>query len=426
MKARFTCVLTILLLSISANSIAQNWSALQILNTVRYDDICFIDESTGWAVDATGSTIHKTTDGGELWEYQFFGLGDYMRSVTFLDENIGFVGTLTPNLYKTTSGGQSWEIVNIPGVDGICGLAVAGDETVYGCGAYFEPAYIIKSTDAGENWNFIDMSNHADALVDVLFLDENTGYVAGANGDGGVILKTTDGGDAWTEIYNTEIPGEYVWKLHSLFSNSDVLFGSVQSFEPFNGKLLKSFDGGETWGSLDIDTAVPDSTVNPMIQGVGFVSEDHGWVSGYFTNLLETFDGGVTWEDIGAGSIGSVNRFQVFNENLVYASGHQVYKYTNTLNVNEYSIQPPKGLTINVSPNPLSEELNISIEFERKNHMIITLFDEQGRKVKQLAREIIPSKGEKQYSFDFPYPAGVYFLHFHGDVGAKSMKIIKN
>jgi hypothetical protein len=42
--------------------------------------------------------------------------------------------------------------------EAICGLDAVGESTVYGCGAYFTPAYIIKSTDSGDNWHYIDMS----------------------------------------------------------------------------------------------------------------------------------------------------------------------------------------------------------------------------------------------------------------------------
>lgn len=416
----------ILCFLISSISFAQNWNTLSLPSTGRYDDVFFIDENIGWAINSTNYEVSKSTDGGETWNLQFSTVDEHLRNIVFLDHNRGFLGTLTSSFYKTSNGGQTWELINIPGVEAICGLDVVGDSIVYGCGAYFEPAYIIKSSDGGDNWTFIDMSAYATGLVEVLFIDEYTGFACGKNEDGGIILKTTDGGQVWTEIFNTGLPGEYVWKMQQLFSNQDVFFASVQSIWPNYGKMIKSIDGGNTWVAKDIYSNDPSASLDPSIQGIGFVSENHGWASGHYSTLLETFDGGDTWELAANGSVINVNRFQVINENLVFASGTQLYKYTNNLGTESHLGELHKGLEINISPNPIDNQLNISIIFEKKNHMVITLFDGQGKKIRQLARETILTEGEQVYSFDFPYPSGIYYVHFHSDVEAKSIKIVKD
>ena len=67
----------------------------------------------------------------------------------------------------------TWNLVSIsPNPAAICGLDCVGTSTVYGCGAYFGPAHVIKSTDSGDTWQFIDMSAYATALVDINFIDE--------------------------------------------------------------------------------------------------------------------------------------------------------------------------------------------------------------------------------------------------------------
>src|SRR5690606_16093014 len=345
--------------------------------------------------------------------------GEYLRNIEFRNENIGFLGALSETFYRTTDGGQTWETVwDLQGViAAICGLDAVGESTIYGCGAYFEPAFIIKSTDSGQTWDVIDMSAYATSLVEVLFIDEQNGFAAGGNTNGGVILKTTNGGQTWSEIYNTGTPGELVWKMQILHSNPNVMFGSVQSFEPFDGKLIKSTNGGQTW----ISRNVPD----PMIQGVGFITENHGWMGGHGSGFLETFDGGQTWNDMGFGW--SLNRFQVFNENLVYCSGQGIYKFTDNLSVNDVPpTEIPNDLDIQIAPNPIEDQLNVSIDFKKNNHMVITVFDESGKLVKKLLRDTITSPGVKNYSFDFPYKPGVYHILFHYDLGYQSKKIIKN
>lgn len=419
--------LFLILVIFSTISVAQGWDALATpASPLRYDDITFIDENTGWAADGLGSTVYKTVDEGEVWEKVFELDNIYMRSIDFLNPQIGFLGTLTPNFYKTVDGGYNWEKVEIPGIEAICGLNAVGDSTIYGCGAYFQPAYIIKSTDSGDSWTFIDMGEYASALIEVLFIDENTGYAGGGNDDGGTILKTMDGGETWEEIYNSGIPGELVWKLQILYSNPDVMFGAVQSINPLPGKLAKSLDGGKTWSTQDVVTDNPEESES-YIQAVGFITEDYGWMGGHKSGLKLTKDGGKTWEETYDYKLWHINPFLVFDQNLVYAAGNSIYKYTDNISGTQNFpivevISLPK---VTITPNPLSDQLNMQINFAYADHMVITVFDESGRKIKQLSRETMHTAGNRSYSFDFPYPAGLYYIHFHSDGGAHSLKVIK-
>jgi len=86
------------------------------------------------------------------------------------------------NYTKTINGGTTWTLVPdiIPpnsvntavNNDVICGMDAVGTHTIYGCGAYFGPAYVIKSIDSGATWQYIDMSAYAESLVEIMFVDE--------------------------------------------------------------------------------------------------------------------------------------------------------------------------------------------------------------------------------------------------------------
>ncbi len=396
----------------------QSWVETNIPNSMsRYDDVFFLNENLGWAANGYGASVYKTTNGGNTWTLQHIVNGNYFRNIEFLDENIGFLGTLLGSFYKTIDGGTTWQAVTtLPFTNiAICGLDTVGSNTVYGCGAYFEPAYIIKSTDSGTTWQYIDMSEHAIALVEVLFTTENIGYVSGKNENGGIILKTIDGGITWQTIYNGSIPGEYVWKLQILESNPNIIFGSVESISPLNGKLIKSIDAGVNW----ISKEVPDTD----IQAVGFLDENHGWMGGHHTGFLETFDSGTTWVDTGIGF--SLNRIFFVNQNIVYTSGYSIYKMTDNLSNPNYNQTENNFLNIKVAPNPIKDILNIEIDFLNPDNLFIELYSGEGKFITKLSRESGIQKGLKKYSFDFPYQSGVYFLNFHSNSGRQSVKIIK-
>ena len=418
-------LLTLILLPILGFS--QTWQSVpDLFNNVpgvRFDDVYFINDNLGWALNGYYAGAYKTTDGGLTWELKFHEddiTGDYyFRNIEFLTPDIGFIGALGADFFKTTDGGETWNIVSniTPATQAICGInAITGTTTVYACGAYFTPAYIIKSTNSGATWQYIDMSAQATALVEVLFVNENVGYAAGSDANGAVVLKTINGGTTWTNIYSSTIAGEYVWKLQFVENNTDIIYGSLYSTGTNPGKLIKSFNAGVTWTSLD----APETGV----QAVGFVSQTKGWMGGHNTGFFETVDGGTTWTDINTG--GNLNRIFVLPNNLAYASGSTIYKYTTEVLGTNDNRAFRKPLDIKIVSNPVDKDLQLSVNFKSTDHLLIELYDIKGKKIKQLSRKTIQQKGIYNYSFDVSdLSSGTYLLDFHSDSGRSSKKFIK-
>jgi len=421
----FTSIFLFCLLGLNAQS---NWQVLPNAysnpNGQRFDDVFFLDETIGWAANGFYAAVYKTTDGGITWTEQLnendLGGSYYFRNIEFINENIGFLGTLNGEFFKTVDGGDQWtEVNNISSNPGaICGLDTAGDSTIYGCGAYFEPAYIIKSEDKGETWTYIDMSAYADALVEILFLDEQTGFVCGTNTDGATILKTTDGGLSWAEIYNSNVPGEFVWKLQNLQGNSDIIFGSIQPVAPSLGKLIKSTDGGLNWSSYNAPVT--------GIQTLGFITPNYGWLGGYSDGFYETTDGGITWNMLNVG--GNLNRIFILSPSLAYASGTSIYKFTEeTLGIKDYhSSEKISNLDILLQENPVKDKLKFTIDFPSDDNIVIGLYDIQGKFIKQLLREHLKESNRKNYTFDVSnLESGIYLIDFHNNSNRFSKKFIK-
>ena len=402
-------------------------TAITNIDNQRFDDVFFINENVGWAANGAYAAVYKTTDGGANWITQLtetdLGGNYYFRNIEFLNENIGFLGTLNNVFFKTIDGGTNWvPVTNLPTVPGaICGLDAIGTSIIYGCGAYFSPAYFIKSSDSGATWQYTDMSAYATALVEIMFLDENTGFASGADNAGGVILKTNDGGVTWTPIFHSGIAGEYVWKLQALQNNTNVIFGSVEANEPNNGKMIRSTDAGVNWISKEVPYA--------SVQGIGFLTETHGWVGGYTATgaifpFLETNDGGDTWVDAGVGS--NINRIFFLSDHLAYASGATIYKFSESNLSNPHFTETNRiPLQVSILPNPVKDKLNVSITFTQSDHMKLELYDATGKFIKSLKNELIKNPSTQHYTFDFPYPAGTYLLNLHNDTGRQSLKFIK-
>src|SRR5215208_1955637 len=81
----------------------------------RTDDVWFVDENVGWAVNSNGQIL-KTEDGFQSFVEQAHLKGDkhpiYLRCVAFASADVGWVGTLdmekkNERLYHTTDGGAN-------------------------------------------------------------------------------------------------------------------------------------------------------------------------------------------------------------------------------------------------------------------------------------------------------------------------------
>ncbi|OYQ48686.1 MULTISPECIES: hypothetical protein [Flavobacterium] len=343
----------IFLFSVNTALFAQTW---QKLNTEPYagkqDDITFIDRNTGWYVNGFGRIYH-TTDGGQNWTKQIEQKGTFFRTIAFLNENVGFAGTVGtdyfPNvtdtipLYGTKDGGKTWKPVpyNGPYVKGLCAFDVVSESVkkkgkteqihhIFAVGRVGSPANIMISHDSGETWISRSMQADCKMLFDIKMLDKNVGFACAANNEdisqsNALILKTTDGGTTWKKVYESARPFETTWKVS--FPTAKIGYVTIQSYNPDPNvkqqRIAKTTDGGETWTELNL---VEDPAAREF--GIGFIDENHGFV-GTMNSGFETTDGGKTWTKIDLGR--ACNKIRIYRDAdqkvYGYAIGVNVFKF---------------------------------------------------------------------------------------------------
>jgi len=325
------------------------------LNTDRYpgkqDDIAFINEKEGWYVNGYGS-IYNTKNGGETWEKQLGKKGTFFRTIAFVDNLVGFAGTVGtdyfPNvtdtipLYGTTDGGKTWTPVSYSGpyVKGLCAMDIVKEQYInhgkidykihiYGVGRVGSPANMMVSHDGGLTWTSNSMNKDCKMLFDIKMFDKNNGIVCAASDEdmeksNALILKTSDGGKTWKKVYQSNRPFEGTWKAS--FPTEKIGYVTIQSYNPDPNvkqqRIAKTTDGGNTWQEINL---VADANAREF--GIGFIDENHGFV-GTMDTGFETKDGGLTWTKVNLGM--ACNKIRIYKDangkTYGYAIGVDVMK----------------------------------------------------------------------------------------------------
>jgi len=274
----------------------------------------FPSTTKGWVI-SNAFEIVRTTNGGSSWtRYSTPFNQGYLH---FVDDNIGYVLQITGAamnkqsvvLYKTTDGGATWtrnynNDPTVPGSSNTLPLGghkngmtfsnattgwIGGDYPVDG---YF---YFYKTTDSGVTWSRLQLA--LPAGYESAYITTSAPKFFGAN-DGvlpvwmgiGVGMRdlflyvTHDGGNTWTpssafarNAQHTEIismSNTISWDWANLFHATS--------------------NSGSTW-----TTITPDVTFGDEFRELDFVSPTTGWArlqeSDGHTALYRTTDGGSTW-----------------------------------------------------------------------------------------------------------------------------------
>lgn len=304
---------------------------------IRYN---FAD-SNEWYVTDAWSGVHRSTDRGISWSTSNVGFsiawgpaGDtipvFSLTVDPHDPDIVWAGTQnTGQIFRSTDAGLSWTDRS-QGIDqslsphlSFRGFTVdpAGSDTVYAMGEIGSPAWapggatligrltdktmgiVYKTEDAGLNWTEIW---RGDSLARYCWIDPgnpNVVYLStgifdreAANTDvpgevaGGVgILKSTDGGESWGPI-NNGLTDLYVGSLYMNPEDSQVLLAAASNDQWSNappthtGGVFRTENGGGTWTRVlanELFSVVEYCTSDPDVAYAGsyqamYRSDDRG------------------------------------------------------------------------------------------------------------------------------------------------------
>ena len=268
-----------------------------------------------WAVTNQGAL--KSTDGGETWTLAIDGLDSLdLRSMAISAGAPSRVLAATAaGVSIRDSGDPEWRPANhgLPGLPVKSATAVTGEQPTWLAAS---DDNVLRSEDDGLTWLPSNVGLPAEtmslyphpSLAGVVFADTSNR-----------LYRSTDEGQTWYER-GSGVPGLSFWDLSAHPIHTEVMYAVAWQGSQYWGKVVRSFDGGETWELLNKPRPAEcclSVAVDPVDPNVV--------LAGGIASLFRSTDGGNNWRitniDTGnAVDIASI-AFDPLVSGRVYASG---------------------------------------------------------------------------------------------------------
>lgn len=126
----------------------------------------------------------------------------------------------------------------------IRGLSVVNDKVIWVSGSN---GMVGKSSDSGKTWKWIQVKSFEKTdFRDIEGFDENIAVIMGV-GDPAYILRTIDAGETWKLVFEDKRKGMFLDAMEFWNEQSGIVLG-----DPIDGKffIARTFNGGYTWQNI--------------------------------------------------------------------------------------------------------------------------------------------------------------------------------
>lgn len=244
-------------------------------------------------------------------------------------------------------------------IDEMTGFAGGGDDGT--------SSLLIKTTDGGKNWTYIDFISES-PINEIQFLDYNTGFISDNSGR---LFKSTDGGINWTELCN--FAPYAIMKFSIITENKIYAIVSIYESTLYHNiyKLVSTTDGNK-W-----DTLLNSRTSQSYLNNIQFLKDNPSIV--YLSTSYEIYkstDEGKSWMRIYMGN--RFNSFYFSNENSLFIAendgikistdGGRTFTFKELIGCNEVIMQNSNDGVVRTSY--LRGELHITHDAFQSMHSI--------------------------------------------------------
>ncbi len=237
------------------------------------------------------------------------GTNTSLRGLSVVNNNVVWVSGSNGTVGHSNNGGKNWKWITVKGFEKTDFRDIeafdANTAIIMGIG---EPAYILKTTDAGENWKVVFENKTKGMFLDAMeFWNNKSGIVIGDPIDGKFfIARTFDSGNTWIQIPEKNLPkaeaGEALFAASgtniSALDRDEAVFvsGGTRSRMFYRDNIIELpiIQGSETTGANSI--SVLDNSKLRGGKTIIIVGGDFKNDSSSTKNCFYTKDAGKSWQ----------------------------------------------------------------------------------------------------------------------------------
>lgn len=375
---------------------SQSWVKQESGTTEDLYSIYFLNTDTGFASGSNG-TIIKTTDGGSSWATAHSNTTERISSLHFTNIQTGFA-VCGSGLLKTTDSGENWFFQD--SASWLTGIRFINQDTGFACGS----GIILKTTDGGNTW--VRQPGMSGTVISFFAADADVFYIGS---DYSYILKTINGGIDWDVIHGPGFP-VYYYGLHFMNPDTGFAAGGGWAMGSEAGIIMKTTDGGTSWGGFTSDKTV---------RSVHFVSNTSGYAAGNYGTIYKTNDTGNYWSQLNSGVTSNLNYIWFSDASTGYAVGtNGVILKTSNSGLGNISANNDET-NFSIFPNPFADRVTLkTLNYTSEEE--ICIYSIHGTLI--FSQEILNPETSLDLSF---LEQGIYFAELKSRWGSGIVRLIR-
>lgn len=443
------------------------WASASPLLHADYHAFCIHPQKPDFQVVGNDGGVYISTDAGVSWTHRPFPTTQFYTSeIDFQNPTNIYGGAQDNGTWRTLTGAlDDWE--HIFGGDGFVTLVNPLDNSIFygesqyggfagtnGASApassrynwntpyifdpkdpnvmYFGAEKLFKSTNGGLDWEAIseDLSNGPTGQNGVVYGTITTisaspfdSELIWVGTDDGNVWVTSDGGGAWTKV-SDGLPKRWITKVVAHPNNPDVAFVCLSGYRHFDdmAHLYRTQDRGQSWQSVSSD--LPDVPINDLILD----EPDRVWYVATDVGVFATASEGEFWFPVNDGlptvPVTDLTYHSVTRTLVAATFGRAMFKTEIPIYFGTHS--PQSFGNVRVSPNPFSQQWQISVVVLEREKACLDLYDLSGKKLKTVFEGELPAGAQTIELDGGDLPKGVYILQLRGAKGsAVCRKVVK-
>ncbi len=249
-----------------------------------YWSMYFVDKDNGWVACDSGRILH-TTNGGEDWIEEETFLKGNIKSICFVDENVGWACGLN-YIFHTENGGKDWFIhfedsshSSYGKLKGYLEIYFKDEDSGWTINNAGE---LLSTTDGGNSW-FVKERWDGIGHSNINFTSDNNGFILAGSTS---LFSTDNGGENWNKISLTGL--KFITAADFINNKTGwlvTMYGLSSTIEA-GSPVYSTTDGGKNW--------IQSSIIKDDLLDVDFATEKEGWIAGT-GKIYSTKNSGLTW-----------------------------------------------------------------------------------------------------------------------------------